>query len=594
MSKNILHYLKYPNAVLVSLALWTALLAVIVTTPVIAVGDMTRAKMREGAIALKRGDSGQAVVEYTAALADTSLPNDRRAAILNDRAVALVRLGKHREAIEDYNQAIELFPEYAALYNNRGNLLLALDQTDESIKDFNRAIVLAPGYAAAYNNRASALLKHGNKNAAIKDYTAAVRLIPSSPAPLSGRGRAHLALGRPHAAIRDFSRAVGADARFAAGYRNRAEAKLEVEHYSEAIEDLSRAIAFDVSNSELYLLRGHAYLNTSRPDAALVDFTRVIELAPFLSTGFEARGLANVFLEQIEPAFEDLNRAIELNPRSSTAFAYRAFAYVRNNQAQIGQNDIATALKLDPKNPEVEWVKAEAHDALGDTENAIASLNRALKLKPGFKRALDTLARLGVTDPNASDQLLPDSDLDGWNIVVNSGRYFAIHSQYKKLRVPLEMMGKGMPKLLSWELKEKPFRSIGLLRFHAGKVPGLKGPEDIEQIALIDLYDSKIVAIEPHRHGKKTSVWTWQPDGRLTVASVDGITDEFTLRSVNTRPITSTVRRHRRTPRGGPSFGWAPWEQGIWAQPKTRQKPRRRAKRKRKKNKSLFKLLFGN
>ena len=203
---------------------------------------------RKGGAALVRGDAAQAVSHYTTALDDTSLANDRRAMILNDRAVALARIGKTKEAFDDFNAAVQLFPEYAALYNNRGNLLLALGLVKEAVADFDRALLLAPGYAAAYNNRAGARIRTGDSAGAIDDYTHAIRLLPASAAPLSGRGLAHLELGRPHAAIRDFSRALNSDSSFAVGYRNRAEAKLAVGHYEEAIEDLSRAIAFDIKN----------------------------------------------------------------------------------------------------------------------------------------------------------------------------------------------------------------------------------------------------------------------------------------------------------------------------------------------------------
>src|SRR3990167_5384393 len=83
-------------------------------------------KAQDAATALVRGDTGQAVVGYTEALKDPALPNDRRATILNDRAVAYARLGQTKLAIDDFNRAAQLFPEYAATYNNRGSLLLAL------------------------------------------------------------------------------------------------------------------------------------------------------------------------------------------------------------------------------------------------------------------------------------------------------------------------------------------------------------------------------------------------------------------------------------------------------------------------------------
>src|SRR5690349_2999211 len=121
-------------------------------------------KAQDAAAALVRGDSGQAVTGYTDALKEMTLANDRRATILNDRGVAYARLGQPKLAIDDFNRAAQLFPEYAAIYNNRGNLLLALGYPEEAIKDFNRAIVLAPGYAAALSNRAGAYAKVGHND----------------------------------------------------------------------------------------------------------------------------------------------------------------------------------------------------------------------------------------------------------------------------------------------------------------------------------------------------------------------------------------------------------------------------------------------
>ena len=139
------------------------------------------APANKGAVALVRGDAASAVSSLTSVLNNSSLTNDRRAAYLNDRGVAYMRIGQVKLAFDDFNQAAKLFPEFAAIYNNRGNLLLSLNLTREAIKDFDRAIVLAPGYAAAYNNRASALFKSGKLQDALRDYTKAVKLTPQSP-----------------------------------------------------------------------------------------------------------------------------------------------------------------------------------------------------------------------------------------------------------------------------------------------------------------------------------------------------------------------------------------------------------------------------
>jgi tetratricopeptide (TPR) repeat protein len=57
-------------------------------------------------------------------------------------------------AIEDFNKAISLKPDYAYAYNNRGVVYGQLSQYQRAIEDFNEAIRLKPDYADAYNNRA--------------------------------------------------------------------------------------------------------------------------------------------------------------------------------------------------------------------------------------------------------------------------------------------------------------------------------------------------------------------------------------------------------------------------------------------------------
>jgi tetratricopeptide (TPR) repeat protein len=546
----------------------------------------TAALTDQAAAALMRGEAQQAVTSYTAALGDAALSNDRRASILNDRGLAYVRLGQAKLAIEDFNRAAQLFPEYAAVYNNRGSLLLSLGVLKEAIKDFDRALLLAPGYVAAYNNRAAALVRSGQLDEAIGDYTKAIELVPTSPAPLSGRGRAHLSLMRPHAAIRDFTRAVGVDARFAAGYRNRAEAKLEVEHYEEAIEDLSRAIAFDVSNAEIYVLRGQAYLATKNTASAIKDFSQAIELNGKLAGAYAARGLAHGMAQAFEEAYADLNKAIELDPRSSVAFAYRAFVYKQNGHLDVGLRDIETAVKVDAERPEVYWAKAEIEEAQGQIELAVADLRKALVLRPGYRDVAESLQRLGAMPAAGEEKIVAGAGVDTWRVVVRGNRYFAVDDQYPRLSVPLEMMGEGEPRLIEWELKKAPFKGIGVLKFYGGATAGRQGPEDVELAAVLDVEESKVIAIEPHRQGTKVASWTWE-EGKVTVASVDGVTDELPVR-VGKESVAAGAGR--RDPGSEPGYsGWAPWAQpwgGGWGAPPP--KPRTA----RKKSKSIFDLLF--
>ena len=90
------------------------------------------------------GRLAQALADYTAALAATPVlapehVSKRRAAIFNDRAVTLARLGGLKDAVADQSEAIRLRPDRADYYANRARMLEQLGRADAAALDWRRA-----------------------------------------------------------------------------------------------------------------------------------------------------------------------------------------------------------------------------------------------------------------------------------------------------------------------------------------------------------------------------------------------------------------------------------------------------------------------
>ena len=85
--------------------------------------------------------------------------------------------GDYYGALDDYNQAIQIDPQYAIVYTNRGWLKHdKLGDYQGALHDYNLAIQLDPQYALAYNNRG--WLKHdllGDYQGALQDYNLAIQ-----------------------------------------------------------------------------------------------------------------------------------------------------------------------------------------------------------------------------------------------------------------------------------------------------------------------------------------------------------------------------------------------------------------------------------
>ena len=94
----------------------------------------------------------------------------------NNRGVAKNNLGRHEEAIADYDEAIRLNPDYDYAYNNRGVAKKNLGRHEEAITDYDEAIRLKPDYAMIYNNRGKANITLNRMDKARRDFETAITL----------------------------------------------------------------------------------------------------------------------------------------------------------------------------------------------------------------------------------------------------------------------------------------------------------------------------------------------------------------------------------------------------------------------------------
>ncbi len=192
------------------------------------------------------------------------------------------------------------------------------------------------------------------------------------------------------------------------------------------------------------------------------------------------------------------------------------------------------AFKLDANSAEAHWARGEIYESLGRTEVAIADLKRALVLNPQMKEAMRALERMGISTV-AEEPEVANAGYDRWRVRRHGRDFVATSDEFPRIRVTLEMVGKGQPRILDWEVKQPPFAGIGVLRFDVGSVEGPKGAEQVENTAIIDLQSNSVVAVVVQRQGGSEAQWQWD-EGKLVVTGADGTTDELELRQKAKEP----------------------------------------------------------
>ena len=124
-------------------------------------------------------------------------------------------------AIELYNQAVALKPEFCEAYSNRGNLKFIEGDRVGALADYDKAITLKSDYADAYNNRGLLKSNMGDRVGALADYDKAITLKPDYADAYNNRGILRSEMGDQAGALADYDKAIILKSDYAGAYNNR-------------------------------------------------------------------------------------------------------------------------------------------------------------------------------------------------------------------------------------------------------------------------------------------------------------------------------------------------------------------------------------
>jgi tetratricopeptide (TPR) repeat protein len=94
----------------------------------------------------------------------------------NNLGLALVQLGRVRDAVGHYEQALRIRPDFAEAHCNLGVALENLGRAPEAIQHYEQALRIKPDLAEAHNNLGAVLARAGMLQQAIEHYEQALRI----------------------------------------------------------------------------------------------------------------------------------------------------------------------------------------------------------------------------------------------------------------------------------------------------------------------------------------------------------------------------------------------------------------------------------
>jgi len=177
--------------------------------------------------------------------------------IHDNLGVILANTGHPAEAMDHYQSAARLNPDFPQTFNNLGNALARSGRTGEALAAYSRAVALWPGFADAEMNWAAVLVEAGQYDAAEAHYRNVLHERPAAAEAEYGLGNCEANLGHLPAAVEAYRAAVRMRPDYAEAHANLGLALATAGQTAAAIEELTQALTLKPNYAE-----GHAYLGS--------------------------------------------------------------------------------------------------------------------------------------------------------------------------------------------------------------------------------------------------------------------------------------------------------------------------------------------
>lgn len=284
---------------------------------------------------------------------------------------ALVELKRYEEALAAYEEVLRFDPANATAFYNKALILYRLQLFEEAIPAFDNSILYNPNYALVYVNKSAALLALRRNDEVLAACDQAIRLDPNIAEVYNNKGAALKDLGLYTEAIAAFEQAIRINPNSVIAYYNKGLTLEDLQRYSEAIAAFDSAIVHDPKYAQAYFSKSRALLQLQRYDDALENLEQLIDLDPTDPSRYYYKGLVLVELKRYEEALAAYERVIHLNPDDALTYNNIGDALLQLGRYEEALTACDQAIRLDPD-------LAIAYHTQGETLLALQRYNEAL------------------------------------------------------------------------------------------------------------------------------------------------------------------------------------------------------------------------
>jgi len=283
-------------------------------------------------------------------------------------------------AIDSYQQALRIKPDYAEVHNNMGSVMKDKGDLEQAIESYQQALRIKPDYAVAHNNMAKAMKDKGDLEEAIESYKQALRIKPDYAEVHNNMGNALSIKGDLAEAIESYKKALRIKPNFAGAYNNMANAMKDKGDLEEAIESCKQALKIKPDYADAYYNMANAMKDKGDLAEAIESYKQALKIKPNYASAYYNMGNALNEKGSPEAAIDSYKQAIKIQPNYADAYSNMGIALTDKGDVEAAIDSYKQALKIKPNFADAYYNFSLLYLLLGDLDKGFKYYEWRLKM----------------------------------------------------------------------------------------------------------------------------------------------------------------------------------------------------------------------
>jgi tetratricopeptide (TPR) repeat protein len=193
---------------------------------------------------------------------------------------ALYALGESDQAIELYQRALKIDPNFVLARYDLAVTYRGLGEVDKAIAEYEKVLKINPRFPEALSNLGGQYFRKGDVKQAVAHFRRAIEVYPNFIQALSNLGAALNKLRQSKQALPHLKKALSLDPEFAIAYFNLGNAHFGVGHLDEAEQAFNTAIEKGIDFLSLHWKLHEIHLKKDRRSQAIAELEIILQMDP--------------------------------------------------------------------------------------------------------------------------------------------------------------------------------------------------------------------------------------------------------------------------------------------------------------------------